>query len=62
MIWEQIRANRRRSAVLITLMLIVLILLGVAGGEALLGNGGGVIGLGVALIIWGVQMAMANAS
>ena len=62
MIWEQIRANRRRSAVLITLMLIVLLLLGVAGGEALLGNGGGIIGLGVALIIWGGQMAMANAS
>jgi len=62
MIWEQIRANRRRSAVLITLMLIVLLLLGVAGGEALLGQGGGVIGLGVALIIWGVQMAMASAS
>lgn len=56
--WEQIRANRRRSAVLIMAMAGVLLALGFAGGELLLGHGGGIIGLGVALIIWGIQMAI----
>jgi len=55
--WEQIQANRRRSAVLITGMALVLLLLGYIGGE-LLHPGAGILGLGVALIIWGVQMAI----
>ncbi|HUK83409.1 MAG TPA: M48 family metallopeptidase [Verrucomicrobiae bacterium] len=55
--WEQIRANRRRSAILITAMVIMLALLGCAGGYALAGPDGAVFGIGVALIVWGVQMA-----
>jgi heat shock protein HtpX len=55
--WEQIQANRRRSAVLIIGMAMVLLLLGYVGGELLV-PGGGIFGLGVALIIWGIQMAM----
>ena len=56
--WEQIRANRRRSAVLITGMAIVLLLLGALAGQALFGPDGAIIGLGIALIIWGVQLAI----
>jgi heat shock protein HtpX len=56
--WEQIQANRRRSAVLITLMVVALAILGYVAGEALLGPGGGVMGLGLALIIWGIQMGI----
>lgn len=56
--WEQIRANRRRSVVLITGMAVVLFALGAFGGGALAGPDGIVIGLGVAFIIWGVQMAI----
>jgi heat shock protein HtpX len=56
--WEAIRANRRRSAVLITSMAIVLLLLGGLAGSALFGPDGIVIGLGLALIIWGVQLAI----
>ena len=54
--WEQIRANRRRSAVLITTMAIMLAALGFAGGYAVAGPDGAVIGIGVALLIWGLQM------
>ncbi len=56
--WEQIRANRRRSAVLITGMAIVLLVLGAVGGQALFGPDGAVIGVGVALILWGIQLAV----
>jgi heat shock protein HtpX len=56
--WEQIQANRRRSIVLITGMAFVLLVLGYSAGEALFRGGGGVIGLGVALIIWAIQMAI----
>src|SRR5258705_347908 len=56
--WEQIRANRRRSAVLITGMAIVLLLLGALGGHALAGPDGAVIGVGIALILWGIELAI----
>ncbi len=58
--WEQIRANRRRSAVLITGMALVLVLLGGLAGGALAGSDGVVVGLGVALIVWGIQLAIYN--
>ena len=54
--WEQIQANRRRSAVLITTMALVLLALGYAGGELLGGHGFGPAGLIIALIFWGVLM------
>jgi heat shock protein HtpX len=56
--WEQIRANRRRSAMLISLMGVVLVLLGYCGGEAVLGRGGGFIGLIVAVVVLLVQLAV----
>jgi heat shock protein HtpX len=56
--WEQIQANRRRSAVLITLMAVVLCILGFVAGEALLGPGEGIMGVGFALIVWGIQMGV----
>ncbi len=54
--WEQIQANRRRSAILVTLMAGVLLIVGYAGGELLAGPGAGALGLLVALIIWGGMM------
>ena len=56
--WEQIRANRRRSAMLISLMGVVLVLLGYCGGEAILGGGGGFIGLIVAVVVLLVQFGI----
>jgi heat shock protein HtpX len=53
--WEQIQANRRRSAILITGMAVILLLIGFTGGELLAPNAG-VFGLLVALIIWGGMM------
>jgi heat shock protein HtpX len=54
--WEQIRANRRRSVLLITVMAVVLVLMGYTAGELIAGPGGGTIGLLVGLVIWAVQM------
>jgi heat shock protein HtpX len=54
--WEQIQANRRRSAVLITVMAAVLVIVGYAGGELIAGPGAGAFGLLVALIIWAAMM------
>ncbi|MCG3146605.1 MAG: Protease HtpX [Verrucomicrobiae bacterium] len=56
--WDQIRANQRRSAVLITVMLLVLVLLGATTGGALAGQEGIVFGVGTALIVFGVQLAI----
>ena len=56
--WEQIRANRRRSAMLITLMGVVLVLLGYCGGEAVFKGGGGLIGLMVAVVVLLVQLGI----
>ena len=53
--WDQIIANRRRSAVLITGMAIILLLIGFTGGELLAPNGGA-YGLLIALVIWGGMM------
>ena len=54
--WEQIAANRRRSAVLIAGMAVILVLVGYATGELLVGPGAGVLGLAFALVIWGGMM------
>jgi heat shock protein HtpX len=56
--WEQIRANRRRSAMLISLMGVVLVLLGYCGGEMVLGGGGGFVGLIVAVVVFLAQLAI----
>ncbi|HUI07643.1 MAG TPA: M48 family metallopeptidase [Verrucomicrobiae bacterium] len=54
--WEQIAANRRRSAVLVAGMALILALVGYAGGELLAGPGAGGLGLLVALVVWGGMM------
>jgi heat shock protein HtpX len=57
MIWEQIAANRRRSALLITVLALVLAVMGYAAGEAL-APGSGIIGLLVAAGIFAVQFGI----
>jgi heat shock protein HtpX len=57
MLWEQIRANRRRSIVLITVMAAVLLAIGYTGAELLV-PGGGIFGLIVAFFVWAVMMGM----
>jgi len=54
--WEAILANRRRSAVLITVMAVILILIGYTAGEMIGGPDAGGFGLLVALVVWGVMM------
>jgi heat shock protein HtpX len=56
--WEQIRANRRRSILLITGMGAFLLVLGYLAGEVLT-PGGGAIGIVAALIILGIQLTIA---
>jgi len=58
MIWEQIAANRRRSALLIAILTVLLAAVGVTIGEALAPGGGGFIGLAVALLILVIQYAI----
>jgi heat shock protein HtpX len=55
--WEQIRANRRRAVALITLMGTVLLIIGYAAGE-LIAPGAGILGLGCALVIFFIQIAV----
>jgi heat shock protein HtpX len=50
--WELIRANKTHSIVLMMTMAIVLLLVGVAIGLAVFGAEGGLIGLGIAAVVW----------
>lgn len=50
--WELIRANKRDSVLLITLMAVVLLALGFIIGMAVVGPEGGVAGLGIAAAVW----------
>lgn len=50
--WEQIAANRRKSLLLVASAALLLGLLGWAGGEYFLGEGGGTGGVLVALVVW----------
>jgi len=56
--WEQIRANQRRSAVLIVGMVGTLLLLGMLVGDTWAGPDGIVLGIGAALIVCGVQLGI----
>ena len=56
--WEQIRANRRRSIILIAGMVVGLILIGALAGGAIVWPTGVSCGIGVALVIWLIQMAI----
>jgi heat shock protein HtpX len=56
--WEQIQSNKRRSAVLVVAMLLLLMALGFVIGEAA-ARGAGVLGLGLAIIVWIVMSLVA---
>ena len=49
--WEQIRSNQRRSALLVALMAGILFFVGWVVGEVV-GQGLGILGIGVAFVIW----------
>jgi len=51
-VWEQIRANKRKSVVLVTIMAVLLMVLGYVAGEALIPGGGGILGVAAAMLIW----------
>jgi len=54
--WQQIQANRRRSAIFLCCMVAILLALGYLAGEAIAPHQGGPIGLLVAFVIWAIQM------
>ncbi|MBN3035528.1 MAG: M48 family metallopeptidase [Bacteroidales bacterium] len=62
MIWELIRANRRRSVTLFLMMGLVLVALGYLLGSVFFPPDGGFIGVAIALIIWLVQALVARYS
>lgn len=57
--WEQIAANRRKSALLVVLMALLLSALGWFLGEYLLGQGGGASGVAIAVVVWLVMTLVA---
>ena len=54
--WELIQANRRKSIILFVVMGMILILLGYFFGAAFLGDGGGVFGIFIAIMLWTTQL------
>ena len=60
--WELIRANKRDSILLISLMAVVLLALGFIIGLAVVGPEGGVAGLGIAATVWVVLTLISFAS
>lgn len=52
--WELINANKRKSVFLFITIGMILILLGYIFGSAYIPDGGGIIGIVFALIIWGI--------
>lgn len=50
--WELVRANKRDSVLLMTLMAVVLLALGLIIGMAAVGPEGGLLGVGIAAAIW----------
>lgn len=56
--WEQIRSNRRRSLFVVFMMAALLGVLGYVIAEAYL-QGGGAVGVGIALIVWLVMWLVA---
>ncbi len=59
--WELIRANKRNSIALMILMALVLFLLGSVIGLAIFGPDGGLMGMGIAAIVW-LVLAMVSFS
>ncbi len=56
--WQLIRANKRSSIVLMLMMGTVLLLLGYFIGMGFFGPGAGLIGLGIAAVVWGILSVM----
>ncbi|NOZ24421.1 MAG: peptidase M28, partial [Planctomycetes bacterium] len=54
--YEQIRANRFKSSLLISVMAVLIVLLGFVIGEAITRDGG-MIGITIALAIWFIMVA-----
>ena len=52
--WELIQSNKRKSTALIIIMGVVLVLLGYIIGSAYSPKGGGVFGIFIAIMIWGI--------
>jgi len=52
--WELIQANKRKSIILIISMGILLVLLGYIFGSAYSPEGGGAVGVFIALMLWGI--------
>ncbi len=59
--WELIRANKRNSVALMILMALVLFLLGSVIGLAVFGPEGGLMGMGIAAVVW-LVLAMVSFS
>jgi len=57
MFWELIAANRRKSFLLFVGMAVLLVSLGYFIGEATMGEGGGNIGIIVAIAVWVIMSA-----
>ena len=60
--WELIQANKRKSTVLIITMGFILVLLGYVIGSAYYPEGGGVFGVFIAVIIWGILYLVSYSS
>ncbi len=60
--WELIRANKRDSVLLMTLMAVVLLALGLIIGMAAVGPEGGLMGVGIAAAIWFVLTLVSYSS
>lgn len=60
--WELIQANKRKSIVLIITLGLILVLLGYIIGSAYHPEGGGIVGVAIAIIIWGILYLAAFSS
>ena len=56
--WQLIRANRRRSIVLISTMALILVFMGFVLGEVFV-PGHGLFGAGIAVVLWTILFAVA---
>jgi len=54
-VWELIRANKRKSWVLFIGMGICLVLLGYLAGSVFFAPDGGLVGIGIAMVIWSIM-------
>ena len=60
--WELIQANKRKSVLLIILMGLILILLGFVFGSVYNPESGGVVGIFIAIVLWGILFLVTYSS